>query len=257
MTDAPRVRLRASGDSRAAELAAAGRWRELPGALSVHELNEVAHTLNGYEIAIEHLDRDAFEVAHSLVERHRVSGIWGGTTVELLATFFADVRGWRGLYYDAPREGDKDHERALAIYGALLRRLAEFPGEVAFVKRPEDEAPSTPQPCNIRTSKSHPLRIGWVEAPSPWRIGITIAPGKYGRARDGFIWARSLTADLDAIVEARAQTLVCLLESGEMARLGNPDLLAAARHRGLTPIHLPIVECRCRRGTPQSRSSRL
>jgi protein-tyrosine phosphatase len=36
--------------------------------------------------------------------------------------------------------------------------------------------------------------------------------------------------------------LVCLLESDEMRRLGIPDLLAAARHRGLAPIHLPIVD---------------
>lgn len=94
----------------------------------------------------------------------------------------------------------------------------------------------------VRTSASHPLVIGWVEAPSPWRIGITIAPGKHTDSSEGFRWARDLSADLDAIVAARAATLVTLLEDDEMERLGIPDLLAAARDRGLYVVHAPIVD---------------
>ncbi len=90
----------------------------------------------------------------------------------------------------------------------------------------------------VRTSASHPLRIGRLDA----RLGITIAPGKQALARDGFTWARSLDADLDVLVAERVEVLVCLLETDEMARLGIAVLLAAARHRGLDVIHAPIVD---------------
>lgn len=92
----------------------------------------------------------------------------------------------------------------------------------------------------VRTSASHPLRVDWVEAPSPWRVGITLAPGKHTLSTEGFRWERDLAADLDALVSQGVGILVCLLETDEMARLGIPDLLAAARARGLHPIHAPI-----------------
>ena len=59
-------------------------------------------------------------------------------------------------------------------------------------------------------------------------------------SNEGFWWARDLGEDLDALVEQRVDALVCLLELDEMARLGIPDLLVAARHRGLDAIHAPI-----------------
>jgi protein-tyrosine phosphatase len=94
----------------------------------------------------------------------------------------------------------------------------------------------------VRTSRSHPIRVDWLNAPGAWRIGITIAPGKRTVAREGFRWERELGADLDQLVVERVHTLVCLLEPDEMLRLGIPDLVTAARARGIDVIHAPIVD---------------
>ena len=92
----------------------------------------------------------------------------------------------------------------------------------------------------VRTSITHPIRIGWVDAPPPCCLGITIAPGKNAEARDGFRWERDLQVDLAAIRSAPGHYLVCLLELDEMDRLGIPTLFETAKSLGLEPIHLPI-----------------
>jgi hypothetical protein len=101
-----------------------GRWGDLPDRLSVDELNVLAHVLNGYVIASDHLARDAFEVARQLRETFQQTRTWQGNAVELLVGFFAVVRGWRGLY-DGPNEGDE--QEAQALYEAVRRRLLKHP----------------------------------------------------------------------------------------------------------------------------------
>lgn len=96
--------------------------------------------------------------------------------------------------------------------------------------------------AEVRTSASHPLQIGWVQAPVGWRIGITIAPGKCTTSRAGFRWARVLDEDLELLTREGIGTLVCLLEAHEIMRLGIGDLVPAAEQRGLHVIQAPIPD---------------
>jgi hypothetical protein len=233
----PKIKLRYCGstDSKAGSLAARGEWIALPAAPSLHDIACIVDTFDGYDLAEEYVGRQPADVARSLIDRYRVSGMWSGTTVELLAALFGAVRAWRGSQYGP---SDDDHRRALGMFGALRERLKEFPDEVEFIPARKMNANA------LRTSASHPLVIGWVQAPPGWKIGITIAPGKTSVSNQGFRWARVLGEDLDHLVAQRVGTLVCLLEAHEMARLGIPDLAAAAGHRGIDLIHAPIEDVR-------------
>jgi hypothetical protein len=130
----PRVQLRRPAADVAPTLLPAldGRWGDLPERLSVHELGVVAHMMNGYDIASDHLGCDAFEVASRLQARFRERRTWEGGAVELLAAFFAVVRGWRG-HYDYPEDGDESHSEAQSLYEAVRRRLREHPDEVELI----------------------------------------------------------------------------------------------------------------------------
>lgn len=87
----------------------------------------------GYMIAEEHLGRDAFVLAEDLRRGFRERGVWSGNAVELLAGFFAVVRGWRGLY-EGPEDGDASHREAQSLYEAVRARLREHPEEVELAK---------------------------------------------------------------------------------------------------------------------------
>lgn len=109
-----------------------GRWTDLPRRLSVHELNVLAHMVNGYTIAEQHLGREAFALAEDMRRGYREHRRWDGSAIELLAGFFAVVRGWRGLY-DGPHDGDEHHEEAQSLYAALRDRLRDHPGDVELL----------------------------------------------------------------------------------------------------------------------------
>ena len=131
----PRVQLQLPGAEVPVSLAGAldGRWAELPDRLSVAELNMLAHMVNGYTIAEEHLGRDAFVLAKELRRGFGERGVWSGNALELLAGFFAVVRGWRGLY-EGPDDGDASHREAQSLYEAVRARLREHPEEVELAK---------------------------------------------------------------------------------------------------------------------------
>ena len=140
----PRVQLRLPGGDVPRSLLPAlqCRWGELPDRLSVDELNALAHMVQGYEIARDYLGRDAFDVARDLREGFAEKRRWEGSAVELLAGFFAVVRGWRGLY-DGPHDGDEHHQEAQSLYEAVRQRLLEHPDEVELVParaEPPDES---------------------------------------------------------------------------------------------------------------------
>jgi hypothetical protein len=126
------VQLRFAGGDLSDEIAPAlqGRWLDLPEKLGLDGLNTVAHMIDGYALASEHLGREAFEVAESVRRSFGETGVWKGSAVELLVTFFATVRGWRGLYGDP---GPDEHREAQAIFEAVRRRLREHPEEVELV----------------------------------------------------------------------------------------------------------------------------
>lgn len=67
------------------------------------------------------------------------------------------------------------------------------------------------------------------------RLGMTICPGRRDRAR-------SLDADLDALVGWGASTLVSLLTERELLEVGVPELPAAARDKGLAHAMVPVPD---------------
>jgi len=94
----------------------------------------------------------------------------------------------------------------------------------------------------VRTSKTDPLHVNWVKAPEGHSIGITIGPGKKTSSLEGAPWDRDVATDCDQLCADGVDVLVCLLETHEMARLSNADLLVAARERGIDALHFPIVD---------------
>jgi hypothetical protein len=135
-----RIQLRLPGGDVPTSLLPAlqGRWGDLPERLSVDELNVLAHMLNGYDIASEHLGHDVSKFANELKQRFVETGAWEGNAVELLAVFFAVVRGWRGLY-DGPHDGDEHHREVQSLYEAVKQRLSEHPEDVELVPARENE----------------------------------------------------------------------------------------------------------------------
>lgn len=95
-----------------------------------------------------------------------------------------------------------------------------------------------------RTSHTHPLRIDSVQYPlTEGRIGMTLCPGKrQASGRHGVRWKRDLAADLDAIVEWKANYLITLAEVHELQWLKVPHLGKEAAARGLLWHHLPIED---------------
>lgn len=92
-----------------------------------------------------------------------------------------------------------------------------------------------------RTSQSDPLRIDGVAAgPASGIIGLTICPGKRDPVAMTGPWARDLGADLAAIRDWGAKTLVTLIEDHEFELLEVPDLGLRAREVGLAWHPLPI-----------------
>ena len=94
-----------------------------------------------------------------------------------------------------------------------------------------------------RTSSSHPLPILPVlPAPAAGRIGITFCPGKIDPEATPAPWLRDLALDLDVIRDWRAVAVVTLVEASELTLLGVPGLGAEVARRGMTWVHLPIVD---------------
>lgn len=137
-----RVQLQMPGGDVAEHLrpALSGRWLELPDQLSADDLNVVAHTLNGYEIAEQYLGGpgvEAFGLARAMQERWETSGEWTGTAVELLSAFFCTVRAWRGCE-PFPGDGSEHHRQAQSLYTAVRHRLQAHPDEAELVPVEEE-----------------------------------------------------------------------------------------------------------------------
>lgn len=95
-----------------------------------------------------------------------------------------------------------------------------------------------------RTSESSPIGINQVVPPAPggggW-LAITLAPGKVTQGNSCY-WERDLGADLDRLKELGATTLVPLLEDDELVYLKIPQLIEAARERGLDVFRFPFYD---------------
>lgn len=116
--------------------------------------------------------------------------------------------------------------------------------------------PHGPRPCSsppptllpipdhdlARTSRSHPLRIDWLEMPAGWRVGLTFAPGKCGPSRGGHPWERNLGADVDVVAREGIRTIACLVEAHELVKWGIAALPSAVAARGIELLHCPIPD---------------
>ena len=94
--------------------------------------------------------------------------------------------------------------------------------------------------ASVRTSRTHPLRIDWLDPPAP--VGMTLLPGVHGESTYGFRWQRDLDSDLDELRRLGATALVCLLEDHEFDQYEIRELIPKARSRGLEVLRLAIVD---------------
>lgn len=108
--------------------------------------------------------------------------------------------------------------------------------------KPASSTPDAPPLHEERTSRSHPLRIAWLEMPVGWRVGLTLAPGKCGPSREGPRWARDLDADLDVVAREGVRTIACLVEAHELVKWAIAGLPSAAAERGIELLHFPIPD---------------
>lgn len=94
----------------------------------------------------------------------------------------------------------------------------------------------------IRTSLSHPLRIGTINPEGGGRIGITFCPGKKQASAMSGHWDRDLDIDLQAIRGWGATHLVTLIAPWEFEELSVTDLPTRAAAHGLIWHHAPILD---------------
>jgi protein-tyrosine phosphatase len=79
------------------------------------------------------------------------------------------------------------------------------------------------------------LRVDWVEAPVPGRLGITLCPGRRDRKR-------SLAADLAALAAAGTTHLISLVTPHELVTLGIADLPDRVSALGIAHRHVAIAD---------------
>lgn len=92
-----------------------------------------------------------------------------------------------------------------------------------------------------RTSLTHPLRIDAIKL-SHGQIGLTLAPGKCCTSLLGADWRRDLDLDIASLVTWRADLVVTLLTTEEMAFLQIPSLGERIRATGIDWLNLPIED---------------
>ncbi|MGL4440789.1 MAG: dual specificity protein phosphatase family protein [Bosea sp. (in: a-proteobacteria)] len=91
-------------------------------------------------------------------------------------------------------------------------------------------------------SSGTPLVIDTIRTPTGGIIGMCHAPGRVGVDGSGRPWQRSLDTDLDAIEKRGTRLMISLIETGEFARLGLPDLPRDVKLRPFEWRHLPIQD---------------
>ena len=99
------------------------------------------------------------------------------------------------------------------------------------------------KPKEIKTSRSHPLRIDEVSMPdATGKIGLTFCPGKVCEGLYGGTWDRDLTTDIEAILAWGGSTLITLMETHEFDLLGVPKFPKTLKGSNLKWLHLPIKD---------------
>ncbi len=166
----------------------------------------------------------------------RAARIWQCTPVYL--TFLGG-----GVFGNAPEWIEDAIVRALERVRGLDVRLVSYgrpnPLAAQVVRRSASDA----ELSNSRTSRSHPIRVDFVEAAGGPPVGMTFAPGKVQPNAVTGAWARSLELDLRHLARVhQVDDLVCLLEDHELASLHIEALPERAAAHGLTLHRLAIQD---------------
>lgn len=102
-----------------------------------------------------------------------------------------------------------------------------------------------------------PLRVDWIDADAfadarPGRLGLTFLPGKRGPSTryEGRVYRRDLAVDLATLSGLGIRRLLLLVEDGELARWGDPDIVERAAQAGIQVERRPMPDG----GPPASRA---
>lgn len=101
---------------------------------------------------------------------------------------------------------------------------------------------SSTTPSSLSSPLSGPLRIDTLPMPLGGTLGLVHCPGRRGADGSGQVWRRELSADVLHIQSWGATTVLSLISTPEMARLGVPDLPRAVQDAGLRWAHVPIPD---------------
>lgn len=73
---------------------------------------------------------------------------------------------------------------------------------------------------------------------------MTILPGKHGASvrYPGLVYRRELDRDLAALRRAGVRRLLLLVDEGELARWGDPDIVVRAAGHGIVVDHRPMAD---------------
>lgn len=140
-----------------------------------------------------------------------------------------------GVFRNAPEWIADAILRAVGRVPGLDVRIVSYGGPNPAVARlVEQVGQAAPAQVRARTSRSHPIRVDFVDGPGGPPIGLTFAPGKVQAQAATGAWKRSLEADLDRLADHYGvDDLVCLVEDHELAELRIEGLAARAEERGI------------------------
>ncbi|HJL46565.1 MAG TPA: ADP-ribosylglycohydrolase family protein, partial [Polyangiaceae bacterium LLY-WYZ-15_(1-7)] len=104
-------------------------------------------------------------------------------------------------------------------------------------------APPRPTAPGALTSRTHPIRVGWLKTGLAGDLGLAYAPGRRDVSRyTGARWDRELELDLGRMIdELGMQRLVVLMERAELESIGVGELVAKAEAR-VPVLELPIPD---------------
>lgn len=135
---------------------------------------------------------------------------------------------------------------AISTFSRVIQNQAEAPADLsAFLAAALGE-------IKVRSSEKYPLQVAWVDAGTPGKLGLTLAPGKKQPSLFGYVWDRDLKADLAVLrKEHQVDVLVPLIQDHELELLGIPDLVKSAQSAGMAVRRSPIPDL----GTPDPKEA--
>ncbi len=137
---------------------------------------------------------------------------------------------------------------AISTFSRAIQNQTEPPADLqAFLTAAQAE-------IKVRTSEKYPLQVAWVDAGTPGKLGLTLAPGKKQPSLFGYVWDRDLKTDLTVLrKEHQVDVLVPLIEDHELELLGIANLVEAAKSSGMAVRRSPTRDL----GTPDMQEAHV